>query len=887
MQIYQASNKENFLQEIVNFTRKHFANEFSNLKIILPSGLLCSQLQNTFIDNLQTSILPTIIPFGGLVAEREEVFKIPSQQIGCVSKLEEKITLATTIYSYKKLGYDVSQSLRLAPSLANLFFEFEANNIDLNDLQNLPALDQPEHWYIICDFLCYASENWHNRITNLHKMTRAAYQKLVFTAEIQRLKNNNHEFLLLAGITGNNLMSNEFIKNVAELPNVSLILPPFVNNTKTIKTPSPEDALYRICQLVELLKPEKPIIKLGITNDKLIDQLITHCSSDKLESKIKYIEFENIFNEAEYIALQCLNTPNKNIAIIAHGLQAKEQYCLYLDKYNIDYHDLFGLDILKQPVISLLLMISEYLYCDFDTKNLFTVISHPLINSPNTQELKNLIRKENRLASNLDSISTSIQQHASNELKEYYKGLSKIISKKPLSKTFANILKHTIKILEFLIPDIWQTCPAIAASLTEIIQSNWQLELTTQNEFPEIFKQLLEGGRITETQPNSSVTICRANDSALINYDLIIISDLNEGAYPISAMNSPWLNNQMQKELKLDNNLANLGSTLYDFYLNMNNKNILLTRAKKQARKQLLPSPFILHLMHILEEKLNISLAKQTTITDQSLPKNIYAKSDVFPYKISATDIETLIRSPYNFYAKKLLSLRKVEEIDERPNLAEFGNFFHLVAEQYTKNYNYNSPDKEAIFLSTANCILETHEIPNYSKKSWLTKITAIAPEFIHFDNEKRNTSIHVYSEVKGELTLDIVGKKITLVAIADRIDINQNSTVEIIDYKTGAIPTKKDVLSGLSPQLLIEAIILSEGGFTIIPPKIFVLTYIKINSSKPYISTTKITITADDLLAHKQGLISLIKHYIQTMNFVVQPNLMKHDNYAHLARRL
>jgi hypothetical protein len=32
MQIYQASSKEKFLQEIVNFTQEHFANEFSNLK---------------------------------------------------------------------------------------------------------------------------------------------------------------------------------------------------------------------------------------------------------------------------------------------------------------------------------------------------------------------------------------------------------------------------------------------------------------------------------------------------------------------------------------------------------------------------------------------------------------------------------------------------------------------------------------------------------------------------------------------------------------------------------------------------------------------------------------------------------------------------------------
>jgi len=886
MQIYQASSKENFLQELVNFTQEHFANEFSNLKIILPSGLLCSQLQNTFIENFQTSILPTIIPLGGLVAESNEVFKIPSEQIGCLSKLEEKITLATTIYSYKKLGYDLSQSLRLAPSLANLFFEFEANNINLHDLQNLPTLDQPEHWYTIYDFLCYASENWHKQINNLHKMTRAAYQKLVLTAEITRLQNNTDEFLLLAGITGNNLMSNEFIKNAVKLSNVSIILSPFIDSSLK-EAPSPENALYRIYQLIELLKSQKPIIKLGLESPQLIDKLIAPTSSNQLKSIINYVEFENIFHEAEYIALQCLNNPSANIAIIVHSGQVKEQYCTFLDKYNLDYHDIFGLDILKQSVISFLLLLSEYLCCDFDTKNFFAVISHPLINSPNAQSLKNLVRQRNRLASNLDAISTIIQQYASDELKAYYQDLSNVVSKKTTSKKFATILKHTIKTLEALTPDIWQTCPAIAASLTEITQANWQLELNIQSEFPEVLKQLLEGGRITETKPNSNITICRAHESTLISYDLIIISDLNEGVYPTSVMNSPWLNTQMQKELKLDSSLANLGSTLYDFYLNMNNKNILLTRAKRKAGKQLLPSPFILHLMHILEEKLSSSVAEPASKPTQSLPENLYAKSKAFPSKISATDVEMLIRSPYNFYAKKLLSLKKTEEIDERPNLAEFGNFFHLVVEQYTKNYNHHAPDKEVAFLEISNSILKTHDIPSHSKKSWLTKITAIAPEFILFDDNKRQNSINVYSEIKGELTLDIEGQQVTLIAIADRIDIDQNNTVEIIDYKTGAVPSKKDVLSGLSPQLLIEAIILLEGGFLIASPRIFSLTYVKINSSKPYITTTQISITADDLSAHKQGLISLIKHYIENMNFVVEQNLMKYDNYGHLARRI
>ena len=100
-------------------------------------------------------------------------------------------------------------------------------------------------------------------------------------------------------------------------------------------------------------------------------------------------------------------------------------------------------------------------------------------------------------------------------------------------------------------------------------------------------------------------------------------------------------------------------------------------------------------------------------------------------------------------------------------------------------------------------------------------------------------------------------------------------------------VPTKKEVISGLSPQLLVEAIILSEGGFAIESEKVHKLIYVKINSSQPYIKITEITLEQGDLLKHKHGLISLLEHYVNTRNFVVEPNLMRYDDYSHLARRL
>ena len=163
----------------------------------------------------------------------------------------------------------------------------------------------------------------------------------------------------------------------------------------------------------------------------------------------------------------------------------------------------------------------------------------------------------------------------------------------------------------------------------------------------------------------------------------------------------------------------------------------------------------------------------------------------------------------------------------------------------------------------------------------------SIAPELIKFETNRREQIKSVHCEIKGTLELDINGTKVTILAIADRIEIDHDGNAYIMDYKTGVIPTKKDVLSGLSPQLVIESIILAENGFDIPAHKVSKIIYVKINSNNPYIKTTEIELSTDDIQAHKQGLTELLGHYISTNEYPIEPCLMKYDDYTHFARRL
>ena len=75
-------------------------------------------------------------------------------------------------------------------------------------------------------------------------------------------------------------------------------------------------------------------------------------------------------------------------------------------------------------------------------------------------------------------------------------------------------------------------------------------------------------------------------------------------------------------------------------------------------------------------------------------------------------------------------------------------------------------------------------------------------------------TSKALYAEISGELKFPVGQREFTLSAIADRIERRNDGSYAILDYKTGAARTEKQVRTGLAPQLTLEAAILRGGGF-------------------------------------------------------------------------
>jgi ATP-dependent helicase/nuclease subunit B len=83
------------------------------------------------------------------------------------------------------------------------------------------------------------------------------------------------------------------------------------------------------------------------------------------------------------------------------------------------------------------------------------------------------------------------------------------------------------------------------------------------------------------------------------------------------------------------------------------------------------------------------------------------------------------------------------------------------------------------------------------------------------WEAERRATGFRpVAIETDGEMVLNVPAGPFTLTGRADRIDMRPDGALDIIDYKTGAAPSKKEVAAGFAPQLPLIAAMAARGGF-------------------------------------------------------------------------
>ena len=315
-------------------------------------------------------------------------------------------------------------------------------------------------------------------------------------------------------------------------------------------------------------------------------------------------------------------------------------------------------------------------------------------------------------------------------------------------------------------------------------------------------------------------------EARLQHFDLMVLGGLNEGSWPQAASADPWFSRPMRARLGLEQPERGIGLAAHDFAMLAAGPSVLLTRALKADGAPTIASRWLQRLEQLtrgldLESKLAPELdyaALAARLMDvpqtQRLPRPAPAPPvEVRPKRLSVTEIETWLRDPYAIYAKHVLGLRPLEALDEPIGPLERGTALHKALELFITRYKDGlPPDAQQQLLAIADQVFADAGIPKAALALWRPRFAGAARGFIAFEQSRRPTIAASHLEIKGTLKLD----DFTLTGIADRIDVLQDGKAAILDYKTGAAPSVKQVSELLSPQLPLEAAMLARDGFGI-----------------------------------------------------------------------
>jgi ATP-dependent helicase/nuclease subunit B len=249
--------------------------------------------------------------------------------------------------------------------------------------------------------------------------------------------------------------------------------------------------------------------------------------------------------------------------------------------------------------------------------------------------------------------------------------------------------------------------------------------------------------------------------------------------------------------------------------------------------------------------------------------------------QISVTTVETLIRDPYAVYARRLLRLENLKPIGAPAGPQERGIAVHAAIERFGDG---DDPRELANLLDEE---MRLAGIPPERRAAERERLIVSIEALIGWFGARRGRAANVHRELRGELDVD--GVKLT--GIADRIETAPDYAA-ILDFKTGAPPSDKQVASGLSPQLLLEAAMLAEGAFPgVVKMPATELIYWRFGNAEPTPRAIDLPEAVGDAaakaLAALRGL--LARYATAEQAFFSKPRVLKvklYDDYDHLARR-
>ena len=865
--------------------------------LILPTHRACQSMREAFlrIVGQQTCFLPRMVALYDI-----EPLSVHLPEV--VPDLERQITLMQLCLKMRSMPYD--KAFQLAHSLGQFLDEMTLYEVPFSKLKEIVPDSYARHWQQTLDFLKIISHYWPDILgQRIDTMTKRVLCLDAWRKEITDQPPADPIWTI--GLTGGIPVIERLLKALYALPNSTILLTDFDERLTPeewalVDETHPQYTYKKLLTALEILPenvkaPDTPktrliheVMRPADTTDQWRN--IAPFTPQDIQH-IRTLSLENSHQEAEAIATELrrtLETANKTAMLVTPSRALARRVIAYARRWGIELNDSAGTPLSQTPTgVYLRLLLQD----GTSRADILALCKHPLATNSLSQKA---FRK---LVHNAEIAWRKGQTETELALPDDVTNLIQLIAgKTPL--LLQAWLEYHIKAAEALATSddktaqerLWTTEDGaeIAQLLTEL-KTMPPLTLTGQEYTDFITALLQQHNHRTRYGTHPRLKILGLVEARLQTADLVIIGGLNEGIFPTFVKTGPWLSRPLRQACPLPAPEEQIGATALDFTHLFLSSEVLLTRALKQDGSQPLASRWLFRLKAVLqlsglscEEGYTINLDKPQNKTGALEPPNPCPPLEVRPSKLSVTEIETLQQNPYNIYAKHVLQLYPLYDLDDEHTSALYGIAIHEALKLW-----YRLPHHERTEKELRTYIQQELVAQNLTEEKLILQKPRLE-KMIKWFMLQQDKDISTTTEQLGQISWNTSSnRKFTLTTRIDRIDTDLQGQATVIDYKTNSCPKASDVQKQKAMQLPLEAIIISQGGVANLQPTaIKALNYWHIDGKE---AGGKIISIGEEqlpsLLENTWSTTSaLIDKYETSPYTVLQPN-KPYNDYAYLAR--
>ncbi len=373
---------------------------------------------------------------------------------------------------------------------------------------------------------------------------------------------------------------------------------------------------------------------------------------------------------------------------------------------------------------------------------------------------------------------------------------------------------------------------AAATFMAEVMEHAALMGDVAPQDYPAILHSLMAGRMVRPVRrSHARLQILGPLEARLQHVDRLILGGLNEGVWPARAETGAWLNRPMRAQLGLEAPERQIGLAAHDVAQGLGAPDVILTRADRADGQPTVPSRWWLRLENLVGgvadgddrktiphgDWLEMARALDRPVREAAQINRPEPRPPVAarPARLSVTGINDLFRDPYAIYARHVLKLNVLDDLDASAAARERGDMIHKILERFSVEHPGPMPTEAyAKLMAIAGDEFDKADSRPAVRAIWYPRFVAAAEWFLEWEAARRGAIATTFVELKGEHAIDLQGRQFTLSGIADRIDVLKDGTLSILDYKTGAVPTAKQTTAKFSVQLPLEAAMAQAGAF-------------------------------------------------------------------------